>query len=121
MSRRMSAPPRGAADVSPEILRILVLPSLNTVTDSQTRGATCVWCDGPLTTEMAVDLGEQMSPLEGTTSPTRWTPRACPSCAADRARRGRWAHSTTCKQCADKAAQCPMGEGLLDLLRRYGQ
>lgn len=121
MSRRMSAPLRGAADVSPETLRVLVLPSLDLVTDAQTRGASCVWCDGPLTTDMAVDLGETMSPLKGTTSPMRWTPRACPACTAERARRGRFAHATTCEQCTDDDAQCPVGEGLLDLVRRYGQ
>jgi hypothetical protein len=68
---------------------------------------------------MAVDLGEQASLLEGATLPVRWTPRACPACTLDRARRGRFAHATTCKQCADEASRCAVGQGLLDLLRRY--
>lgn len=116
-----SAPPRGAADVSPEILHVLVLPSLDLVTDAQTRGATCVWCDGPLTTDVAVDLGEQMSPLKGTTSPMRWTPRACPACTAERATRGRFAHAPTCEQCADEASVCEVGQGLMELVGRYSR
>lgn len=120
MSRSTSAPPRGAADVSPETLLVLGLPSLDSLTDDQTRGATCVWGNEPLSTDMAVDLGEQMSPLKGTASRVRWTPRACPDCTVDRARRGRFAHAPTCGQCTDGADRCSVGQGLLNLLRRYG-
>lgn len=119
MSRRTGAPPRGAADVTPETLNVLVLPTLSTVTDDQSRGAACVWCTGPLTTDMAVDLGEQTSDSDGTALPVHWMPRACPTCTVERAQRARFAHGPTCEQCVDEAAHCEVGEGLLDLLRRY--
>lgn len=121
MSRRTSAPPRGAADVSPEILSVLVLPSLDDVTDDQSRGATCVWDGVPLKTDMAVGLGEQLSPLTGTPAPMRWMPRACPACVLDRATRARFAHAPTCEQCADNAALCEIGRGLQELVKRYSK
>lgn len=119
MRGRASASLRGAADVSPEILSVLALPSLDDVTDDQSRGATCVWGDVPLTTDMAVDLGEQLSPLEGATAPVRWMPRACPACVLERAKRARFAHAPTCEQCGDEAALCEIGQGLHELVRRY--
>lgn len=119
MRARTSAPPKGAADVAPELLPILAPPLLDDVTDDQTRGATCVWCHTPLTTAMAVDLGEQMSPWQGSTSPMRWTPRACPKCTGERAHSALFAHSGTCGQCVDEAGGCEIGRGLYDLVRRF--
>lgn len=121
MRGRASAPLRGAADVSPDVLAVLVLPSLDDVTDDQSRGATCVWDDVPLKTDMAVDLGEQLSPLKGTAGRMRWMPRACPACVLERAKRARFAHATMCEQCADEAAPCEIGQGLSELVRRYSR
>lgn len=119
MTGRTSAPPRGAADVAPQLLPFLVLPSLDALKDDQTRGATCVWCNDRLTAAMAVDLGEQMSPLKGSTSPMRWPPRACPRCTGERAHTALFGHSATCEQCVDEAGGCEIGRGLYDLVRRY--
>jgi hypothetical protein len=57
----------------------LGLPAFEELTDSQVRGAVCVWGTEQLTAETAVDLGEQSGP-DG-----RWWPRACRQHAADRA------------------------------------
>jgi hypothetical protein len=47
------------------VLELLGLPSLQDVTDDQSRGVDCVWCRARVTTDTAVDLGEQKSPLNG--------------------------------------------------------
>ena len=121
MRTHASAPPRGAADVAPDLLQILALPSLDDLTDDQTRGATCVWGGEELTTAIAVDLGWQMTPLQGSTSPMRWSPRACPKCTLERARRALFAHSgTSCRDCADTDGACSVARGLQDLAIRYG-
>ncbi|MEU6324374.1 hypothetical protein [Streptomyces sp. NPDC047009] len=107
-------------EIPPDVLAVLALPPLDGLTDDQRRGATCVWHDGKrLTGEKAVALGEHMSPLRGSTTPTRWFPRACHTCVADRAHHSLFAHCTTCKDCADEAGRCEIGRGLYRLVRQY--
>ncbi|MEU6324940.1 hypothetical protein [Streptomyces sp. NPDC047009] len=110
-------------DIPREALKVLALPSLDTLADAKVHGAKCVWCGEKLTAETAVDLGEQMSPHSGTTSLMRWFPRACRGCVADRAHRGLFAHGSTCELCRNEktAADCSAGRGLYRLVREYRQ
>ncbi|MEU8588008.1 hypothetical protein AB0C59_13585 [Streptomyces sp. NPDC048664] len=105
-------PSDSATAIVPAVLQVLALPAADALTEAQTRGAVCVWHGGEkLTAETAVDLGEQTDP--------RWFPRACPACVADRAHRSLLVHGAVCEQCADEAAECPVGRGLYRLVRDY--
>ena len=105
-----------------DALALLPLPDLDGLTDDQTRGATCVWCpvdSPPLTVETAIDLGEHMSLLSGSTSPMRWFPRSCRDCTAAYALRALHDHVLRCEQCTDNPACCDVGRVLRRLsLRR---
>ncbi|MER7781770.1 hypothetical protein ACQ5JZ_06840 [Streptomyces sp. ZG43] len=57
------------------------LPTPSVLTDAQSRGAACVWCDGYLATASAVDLGMRAHPQY---PGVLWFPRACPACAEGR-------------------------------------
>nr|WP_239078116.1 hypothetical protein [Streptomyces sp. SID9124] len=60
------------------------LPDPATLSDSQQRGAACVWCAAPLTNTDAHDLGARPLPEFGPT--VRWYPRCCPAaCGKGRA------------------------------------
>ena len=105
-------PAGGLLEVPAAILELLELPALETVADGQSRGADCVWCTyGPLTTEMAVALGERKS-----RGVTRF-PRACPPCAAAHAHAALFKHAPTCEQCVDEAEVCEVGRVLYRLIR----
>src|SRR5262249_52653371 len=107
-------------DIPADVSDVLGLPDFNGLTDDQTRGTTCVWHGGErLTVETAVDLGEPMSSPQGSSPPTRWFPRACQNCAADRAPRGLFAHCATCTDCAAAAGKCEIGRGLYRLVRDH--
>ena len=95
------------------VLEILGLPSRDGLEDDQARGATCVWCRFRLTAETAVDLGEHLSPPDG----TRWFPRACRKDTADRAHRGLFTHAPLCEQCTDDASSCDVSRLLYRLVR----
>jgi hypothetical protein len=101
----------------PAVAAALELPALDGLTDDQVRGADCVWCKTRLTAETAVDLGEHMSPLSGTTSPMRWFPRACSADTAKRAHAALAAHAPECEQCADDPGRCDTGRWLHRLVR----
>jgi hypothetical protein len=119
---QMRDPAGVGAEIPRAVLAVLALPGLDGLTDDQTRGATCVWHGGErLTGETAVDLGEHMSPLHGSTSPMRWYPRACRACIADRAHRKLFAHTATCKACTgdDTTGRCAIGKGLHRLAEEY--
>jgi hypothetical protein len=108
-----------------EALALLALPDLDGLTDGQTRGAICVWGrdEDRLTPETAVDLGEHLSPLRGSTSQMRWFPRACNACTGEAAFRALHEHAPTCEQCVDDASRCEIGRALWRLVRdghRYG-
>lgn len=60
----------------------LPLPDPMTLSDSQQRGANCVWCAAPLTNSAAVDLGARQLDRFGS---ARWFPRCCPTCRRERA------------------------------------
>lgn len=102
-----------------DALGLLALPSLDDLTDRQVRGTTCVWDSALLTTETAVDLGERMSALSGTTSPMRWFPRACHRCVHTAAYAALMDHAPLCEQCVDEAAGCDTAVGLRRLMREH--
>lgn len=106
--RPLSIPPVHAA-----VLEILGLPFFDGLTPDQARGAACVWCAVRLTGETAVDLGEHLSPFDG----THWFPRACRTDTADRAHRGLFTHAPTCEQCTDDAGGCGISRWLYRLVR----
>jgi hypothetical protein len=105
-----------------EALALLALPALDTLTDDQTRGAVCVWDrnEDRLTAETAVDLGERMDPLPGTSSPMRWFPQACQHHTGQAAIRALHEHAPMCEPCVDNAANCKTGRAL-NRLRRDAQ
>ena len=103
-----------------QALALLPLPDLDGLTDAQTRGTTCVWCppdSPPLTAETAVELGEHLSALSGSSSPMRWFPRACHKCANPAALKALHDHAPGCEQCVDNAALCAVFRTLPRLMR----
>lgn len=98
-------------------LELLELPALDTLTERQVRGQTCVWDAAQLHGRAAVDLGEHETKRAG--SPVRWFPRGCPRCVADAALRALHAHAPSCEQCVDDAPLCEIGMGLLRLIREH--
>ncbi|GGV80537.1 hypothetical protein [Streptomyces thermoviolaceus] len=101
------------------VLEFMGLPSLHEVTEEQSRGVACVWCRARINTETAIDLGEQKSPPNGSTSMTgmTWFPRACRPCTADRAHRGLFEHAPMCEQCVDEPGGCEINRVLYRLVR----
>jgi hypothetical protein len=109
------------AQSTSDALALLTLPALDGLTDEQARGAVCVWdaTEQPLTGDVAVYLGERMSPLEGTASPMRWFPRACRHHVRDAAHKVLMDHAPRCEQCVENAADCDTGRALLRLMRDH--
>ncbi|MFF8448672.1 hypothetical protein ACF06Q_13330 [Streptomyces leeuwenhoekii] len=97
----------------PEVLTLLVLPPLDTLSADRARGAVCLWCPERLTVETAVDLGEQ------STGGRRWWPRACGPCVGRRAHRALYDHVALCEPCVDDVGQCATGLSLSRLVRRH--
>lgn len=96
-------------------LELLELPALDTLTERQVRGQTCVWDAAQLHGRAAVDLGKHETKRAG--SPVLWFPRGCPRCVADAALRALHAHAPSCEQCVDDAERCPDGVALRRLMR----
>jgi len=101
-------------------LSLLDVPELDGLTDDQTRGSSCVWCHEDLDAA-AVDLGERMSALSGSSSPMRWFPRADSACVYVHAMRAMHDHVPGCRQCARRETldQCAAGRGLRRLMRDH--
>lgn len=103
------------------VLEVLALPLLDGVSEEQVGGRACVWCRDHLTIETAVPLGEHMTDVDESTavSGMRAFPRGCRRCVQDRARRGLFAHGSTCSLCRaeETAASCTVGRGLYRLVR----
>ena len=88
-------------------LEMLPLPKTSGLSDTQIRGAACVWCDTPLTTETARDLGERPKPGGGS-----MFPRGCATCAAEAARRVYAVHSRVCSTCTTDSTACGVRRSL---------
>lgn len=101
-------------------LAMLDVPDLDTLTDDQTRGGTCVWCREELNAA-AVDLGERMSKHSGVTSRMRWFPRADSACVYVHAMRAMHDHVPSCTPCgkAETLDQCAAARGLRRLMRDH--
>ncbi|MGW2210104.1 hypothetical protein [Streptomyces sp. NPDC001781] len=94
--------------ITPDLLALLPLPDLATLTPGQAAGRACVWGGGPLQLASAVDLGEVMH--EG----VHVFPQACWPCVAERAFLALAPHSINCEPCHDSERwkDCPIGGGL---------
>lgn len=96
-------------------LALLSLPPLDGLTVRQVRGASCIWCDLPLTAETAVDLGERRHKrLDGHYSTF---PRGCHRCTGRAALAALHDHAPDCTVCTDNAAGCDVGAVLLRMIR----
>lgn len=116
--------PLSALVVPPEVVGALALPEPTKLTDDQVRGARCVWCRAGLTSDTAIDFGEQVSPAPWSTSTigTCWYPRACPACVAGHAHRGLLDHAPGCEDCRKRPtpghpAACETARVLYRLVR----
>ncbi|MFF3310465.1 hypothetical protein [Streptomyces sp. NPDC002952] len=109
--------PQGTAPhPSQSAVELMGMPSLDSLTEHQVRGGTCVWDGVPLALTTAVDLGAHVASRAG--EPVTWYPRACRSCVEDRARRALYAHAPGCKECTADVSTCDRGQGLNRLLRK---
>lgn len=102
-----------------DAIALLTLPDLDGLTDRQVRGTTCVWDSALLRADTAVDLGERMTEVSGTSSPMRWFPRACRRCVHTAAYSTLMNHAPSCEQCVDDAAGCDLAVALRRLMREY--
>ncbi|NMI57113.1 MULTISPECIES: hypothetical protein [unclassified Streptomyces] len=103
------------AGTSTSVLDLLDIPGIADLSEQQVRGAACVWCEAPLTSDTAVDLGERRVSLLDSHITT--FPRACRDCAAPRLYRALLDHTQRCEQCADDQSQCETGTALRDAVR----
>ncbi|MFH9013953.1 hypothetical protein ACH4C6_21560 [Streptomyces sp. NPDC017943] len=109
-------------EVTPQAIAELAVPDLATLTDEQVQGRVCVWDrhEDVLTGESAVDLGERMTELAGTSSPMRWFPRGCRRHVAEQAYVALFEHTLEhCRECRGSDT-CPIGAALLRLHLRRG-
>lgn len=103
MPREPVSSPR---DVSADVLLALALPSLDSLTPDQRRGAVCVWGTTVLSTQTAYDLGERED-QDG-----RLFPRGCAPCTAAAARQAFRTHSRWCVTCERDEELCYVHSGL---------
>jgi hypothetical protein len=109
-------------EITPQAIAELAVPDLATLTDAQVEGRVCVWDhhEEPLTGEVAVDLGERMAELDGSTSPMRWFPRGCRRHVSEYAYLALFDHTLeNCEQCRGSDT-CDIGRALLRLSLRRG-
>jgi len=104
--RTEDSPP--AEDGRQQALAALVLPSPDTLTDEQLRGATCVWDNTALTPETAIDLGPRRDEYQ-------WFPRACRVCVTTQSLAALYDHVDKCAECQESDALCPAGRPLYRL------
>jgi hypothetical protein len=108
--------PVPTADIPPDALAALALPSLDTLTEDQVRGGACVWGGEPLTAATAVDLGERRTRRAGTL--VSWFPRGCRSCTARAAQQALYDHHVPrCEECETVQGGCPVHRALARLVR----
>jgi hypothetical protein len=98
-----------------EAAAMLPLPAPEDMSESQVRGAACVWCAVTLSTSAAIDLGERRINLLG--SSVSWFPRGCHPCTAEQVYPVLLNHGQSCEQCVDDAPQCEIGSTLWRLVR----
>lgn len=100
---------------SADATALLRLPDYNALTEQQTRGITCVYDGVALAPATAIDLGERTVKRLG--NAVSWFPRACRTCVLPQAMRALQQHAGSCEQCVDDHNQCPIGLGLVRLVR----
>ncbi|MFJ6831555.1 hypothetical protein [Streptomyces sp. NPDC091209] len=106
-------------EIPPEVLAALALPALDGLAEDKAAGRTCVWGGERLTTETAVELGEQLAPADSeNVIGQRWFPRSCHRHLAERAHAGMFTHCWDCDRCDDPDG-CEVGRGLYRVLREH--
>ncbi|MBB4791560.1 hypothetical protein BJY54_002172 [Streptomyces nodosus] len=106
-------PPEIASTPTLDTRALALLPLPDRLTAEQARGAACVWCGSPLTTEAAVPLGDRPSPAG-----VRQFPRACRPCTGPRAYSALLDHAPGCEECCASAPGCTIGHTLNRLIRQ---
>jgi hypothetical protein len=96
--------------VPPRVAYLLPLPDSDGLSVRQVRGATCIWCDAPLTAETAVDLGERRYDCPR-------FPRGCYRCAGRAAFVALHRHAPDCDECTHSGAGCATGAVLIRMIR----
>jgi hypothetical protein len=104
--------PSDTARTSPAhaALALLALPAVDDLKSRQVRGASCIWCDLPLTAETAIDLGERDDPQ------LRF-PQACSPCTRRAALAAIHEHAPACDNCVRHAPDCATGTALIRLTK----
>jgi hypothetical protein len=109
-----SGQPRTTIDT----LALLTIPRLDSLTEEQVRGITCIWDGVRLTSSIAVDVGSRKAQRAG--QPVSWYPRACRSCVGVAALAQLGIHSVDCPTCqAGEDTPCGTGSALSRLVREY--
>jgi hypothetical protein len=111
MAHRTPPAPAGTPgtlpEIPPEVLAVLVLPALDSLSDTRARGATCVWCPARLTPDTAYDLGDRPHPAGG-----RAFPRGCRRCVQQAILAAYSAHSRDCVRCEADPTTCTLRRAL---------
>ncbi|WP_405554364.1 hypothetical protein [Streptomyces sp. NBC_01171] len=99
---------RPPASFPAELIPLLGVPDLATLTPDQAAGRACVWGGARLQLDTAIDLGETRH--DG----VRVFPQSCGPCVAERALLALAPHSIDCEPCHDRERwqDCPIGGGL---------
>jgi hypothetical protein len=101
-----------------DAIALLTIPRLDSLTEDQVRGITCIWDGVRLTSRIAVDLGSRKAQRAG--QPVSWYPRACRSCVGVAALAQLGIHSTECPTCQPgEDARCATGGPLYHLVTEY--
>lgn len=99
-----------------EALALLTLPTLDQLTEQQSRGIVCVWDGVPLRTAIAVNLGAREASRAG--GQVTWYPRSCRRCTYTAAYAQLCVHAVS-DACPNDVDQCPACRGFLRLMREY--
>ncbi len=107
-------------DASPantqDLLALLPLPDLGTVSDPQFKGTACVWGGEPVDTATAIDLGQRR--IRCADGHITASPRACRSCTAKAVCRFQaFEHAFDCELCTEHWDKCEIGRALVRLRR----
>jgi hypothetical protein len=101
-----------------DVLALLPLPPLHTLTERQVRGIDCVYDAIPLAPTTAIDLGAR--PAQRAGLPVTWYPRACRRCVGEAALRALHGHAPECGERGEEIT-CPVCRALLRLIRDGGR
>lgn len=91
---------------------LVSVPPVNTLSEPQRCGRSCVWCSSALAMGHSVDVGERDDE-----SGRHWFPRGCPRCSAKQVYVQLIEHAASCEQCVDNGGLCPASAELRRALK----